>query len=135
MEGVSEGLAIQLAPFNIRVLLVEPSFFRTNWLRGSYATPAKEMTPDYIDGPIHKSLEAYPTKHGKQPGDPERAARIVIDVATEVGVGAEDEVKKCFRLPLGNDAVDFGRAHLKKLTYDFDTTERLARTADFEEHE
>jgi NAD(P)-dependent dehydrogenase (short-subunit alcohol dehydrogenase family) len=132
MEGLSEGLALQLAPFGIRVLLVEPSFFRTNWLVGGYATPTKAMTQDYVGGPIDDFLKMYPTRHGKQPGDPVKAAKIIIDVATEVGPGADEEVKKCLRLPLGNDAIDFGRKYFEKLKHDFDVVETLARSADYE---
>ena len=133
MEGLTEGLAMQLEPFGVRVLLVEPSFFRTNWLVGGYVTPAKEMTKDYVSGPIDKFLQAYPKRHGQQPGDPVRAAKIIIDIATEVGIGADEEVKKCTRIPLGNDAVDFGRAYFKKLQHDFDTMESVARSADFDQ--
>lgn len=131
MEGLTEGLAMQLEPFGIRVLLVEPSFFRTNWLVGGYATPVKEMTKDYVGGPIDQFLQAYPTRHGKQPGDPGKAAKIILDIATEVGVGADEEIKKCLRIPLGNDAVDFGRKYFKKLQHDFDAAESVARSADF----
>jgi len=54
-------------------------------------------------------------------------------VATEVGVGADAEVKKCLRIPLGNDAVDFGKKYFKKLQQDFDTMDAIARSADFNE--
>lgn len=91
------------------------------------------MTEDYVEGPIDKFLTAYPQQHGKQPGDPVKAAELIIDVATEVGVGADEEVKKCLRLPLGNDAIDFGREYFDKLKHDFDTTEKIARSADFDQ--
>jgi NAD(P)-dependent dehydrogenase (short-subunit alcohol dehydrogenase family) len=133
MEGLTEGLAMQLEPFNIRVLLVEPSFFRTNWLVGGYVTPQKEMTKDYLGSTIDSFLKAYPARHGKQPGDPVKAARLIIDVATEVGVGADKDVKKCLRLPLGNDAIEFGRKYFEKLTHDFDTMESIARSADYDQ--
>jgi NAD(P)-dependent dehydrogenase (short-subunit alcohol dehydrogenase family) len=133
VEAIAEGLAMQLAPFNIRVLLVEPGFFRTNWLQGSYATPQKKMTKAYTDGPVDAFLKKYPTLHGKQPGDPEKAAKIIVDVVTGVGVGADEEVKKCLRLPLGNDAMQFGRDYIQKLTHNFDVMEPLARNAVFSE--
>lgn len=39
LEAVCEGLAMQLAPFGVKMLIVEPGLFRTNWLQGSYTTP------------------------------------------------------------------------------------------------
>jgi NAD(P)-dependent dehydrogenase (short-subunit alcohol dehydrogenase family) len=132
IEAISEGLAMQLAPFNIAVLSVEPGLFRTNWLQGSYAIPAKEMTQDYVDGPVDAILQKYPTQHGKQAGDPAKAAKIIVDVATGAGLGADEEVKKCLRLPLGNDAIAFGRAYIKQLTHEFNIMEPLARSAVFD---
>lgn len=115
LEGVSEALAAEVAPWNIRVLIVEPGHFRTNFqavvdpatVSDAYrGTPADEMT---------KKLTAM---HGVQPGDPDLAAAAIVEVVAGTGRGASEEVRRCLRLPLGKDAFIRMGEHLEKWEHD-----------------
>lgn len=127
LEAVSEGLHAQLKHFGVRVIIIEPGLFRTNWLAGSYVTPAKGLEKDYIGTPVSDALTQYPTIHGMQEGDPSKAAKAIVEMATGTGIGARDGMKASLRLPLGGDAMDKARDYVKKLSAELDAVEGVAR--------
>ncbi len=98
VEGFSEVLASEVAPFGVKVVIVEPGGFRTDW-QGSSMT-LHSVGPDYEQtvGAINRYRQ---DSHGTQPGDPARAARVIIDV-----VGEENPPR---RLLLGSDALAAAR--------------------------
>jgi NAD(P)-dependent dehydrogenase (short-subunit alcohol dehydrogenase family) len=75
VEGMSEALAQEMAPFGIRVTIVEPGSFRTEFRRaGAYEAP---MLPAY--GPSLGSFRrSLVETDGKQPGDPDRGAQAIV---------------------------------------------------------
>jgi NAD(P)-dependent dehydrogenase (short-subunit alcohol dehydrogenase family) len=68
LEGASEALAGEVAPFGIRVTIVEPGPFRTEFLGRSMSVAAP--IPEYQDGPSGAMRERFGKGHGQQPGDP-----------------------------------------------------------------
>jgi NAD(P)-dependent dehydrogenase (short-subunit alcohol dehydrogenase family) len=79
LAAFSEVLALDLAEFGIRVTVVEPAGFRTGFLtEGSLAVT--ESTIAGYDA-VRKTQERYLAMNGAQPGDPERAAEIIISLA------------------------------------------------------
>jgi NAD(P)-dependent dehydrogenase (short-subunit alcohol dehydrogenase family) len=131
LEGVAEGLAMQLGPFGVKTLLVEPGLFRTNWLSGSYATPAIGMSKEYEGTALEDALRGYPELDGKQEGDPEKAARVILDVVE--GKKLKDKLVPgtCLRLPLGNDGMDKAKAAIARLQENFDAVDTLGRSTGF----
>jgi NAD(P)-dependent dehydrogenase (short-subunit alcohol dehydrogenase family) len=94
VEGFSEVLASEVAPFGVRVVIVEPGAFRTDW-QGSSMT-LHPTGPDYEE--TVGAINRYRAENdGVQPGDPARAARVILDVL------ASDDLPR--RLVLGADAV------------------------------
>lgn len=76
VEGFSEVLAGEVAPFGIRVVIVEPGAFRTDWQGSSMELHA--VGPDYEQ--TVGAMNTYRAENtGNQPGDPVRAARVLID--------------------------------------------------------
>ncbi len=101
--GLSEALAQEVAPFGIKVLVVEPGAFRTSFAGGGlYQTSAM---PEYAEsvGPVRTNL---PDSDGRQPGDPAKAAAAIV--------AALDADETPLRLPLGNDAADAVAASLEE---------------------
>ncbi|KAG0709824.1 hypothetical protein DFH29DRAFT_885950 [Suillus ampliporus] len=100
VHAMSETLALELKPFNIRVLLVEPGAFRTENIY-SHQWDCSNPIPDYdeqrADGCVNFSKPA-----GKQPGDPDKAMNIVVDVVKGEGRAAGREWP--LYLVLGRDA-------------------------------
>ncbi|MET7748891.1 SDR family NAD(P)-dependent oxidoreductase [Micromonospora sp. NPDC005367] len=95
VEGFSEVLANETAPFGVKVIIVEPGAFRTDWQGTSMRL--HDVGADYQDsvGRMHRLRRET---DGAQPGDPARAAAVIVDI-----VGHEAPPR---RLLLGADAVE-----------------------------
>jgi NAD(P)-dependent dehydrogenase (short-subunit alcohol dehydrogenase family) len=95
LEGWSEALAGEVSPFGIRVLIVEPSRFRTEF-NASDVLRSAEQNPTYDDviGAVRTNMAAA---DGIQEGDPQRAATAIR--------GMLDTTDAPLRLPLGTEAV------------------------------
>jgi NAD(P)-dependent dehydrogenase (short-subunit alcohol dehydrogenase family) len=92
--GFSDALAMEVAPFGVKVCTLEPGGIRTNWARrAGQNTP--DLLPDYeaAVGPILKMLQSL---EGRQEGDPRKIAELIVQLANS------DEVPR--RLILGVDA-------------------------------
>jgi NAD(P)-dependent dehydrogenase (short-subunit alcohol dehydrogenase family) len=121
VEGFSEALAIEVAPLGIRVTIVEPSGFRTDWA-GRSAAESKNRIADYAPT-AGKNLEDLRGYSGKQPGDPVRAAAAII--------AAVESPSPPLRLLLGKAALKGARGKLDMLKKDFDAWEKTTVEADF----
>ncbi|MET0636563.1 MAG: SDR family NAD(P)-dependent oxidoreductase [Chitinophagaceae bacterium] len=96
VEGISRGLAVELAPLGIYVTSVEPGIFRTGFLSAESYALSENVIDDYLEivGP---SKELGTTLHGRQPGDPEKLARVILDLV-HLPIPP-------LQLPIGKDAV------------------------------
>ncbi|TDD72175.1 SDR family NAD(P)-dependent oxidoreductase [Actinomadura darangshiensis] len=122
LEGLSEALALEVAPFGVKVLVVEPGSFRTGFAGGGlYQTTAM---PEYA-GSVGRVRTDLPDSDGKQPGDPAKAAAAIVT--------ALDAGDTPLRLPLGNDAADAVDAALTGARKEFEAWESTSRGTDFEE--
>ena len=125
VDGYSESLSKETANLGIKVTVVAPSGFRTDWA-GRSANNSKIVIDDYKDtaGVNKDNIRGY---SGKQPGDPERAAQAIVKA-----VEAEHPP---LRLLLGKAALNGARVKLQELKTDFDTWEEITTGADFPEGE
>lgn len=121
LEGFSEALAQEVAPLGVKVLLVEPSGFRTDWA-GRSANEAKATIADY-DATAGARREQLRAVSGKQPGDPVRAAEAII--------AAVESPEPPLRLLLGKAALAAGRAKIETLRRDFEAWANVSEGADF----
>ncbi len=78
LEGLMEALAKEVAPLGIRVTSVQPGAFRTDW-SGRSMQRSSERMPAYEEH-VHSRLDMIAQMDGKQPGDPVRAAKIIVDL-------------------------------------------------------
>ncbi|MEV4937253.1 oxidoreductase [Streptomyces zaomyceticus] len=117
LEGISEALHGELAPLGVRVTIVEPGGLRTDFLNGSSIRVEPAAIEDYAAGagPVRAALAH---NDGRQPGDPVKAARAVVDL-TEV---AEPPL----RLQLGADAVERVEAKLDLVRRELDQWRHVA---------
>lgn len=95
VEGFSESLSREMALVGVRVTVVEPGGFRTDFAGAS--TRLNEGRPEY-DAVVGATARAQRAYDGRQPGDPARAGRAILTLA-----GMEDPP---LRLALGSDAVE-----------------------------
>jgi len=121
VEGLSECLALEVARLGIRVTLVEPSGFRTDWA-GRSANETRAEIADYAAtaGATRRELREL---SGRQPGDPVRAADAILRAA--------ESPTPPLHLLLGKDALRLGREKLEALRKDFTAWEAVTIGADF----
>ena len=123
VEGLSEALWQEVEPLGIKVMLVEPSGFRTDWA-GRSANETEYPIADYADT-ADKNIRQLRAASGNQAGDPVRAAEAIVQ--------AVESPYPPHRLLLGNDAYDGAIAKLDELRAEFIEWETVSRGADFPE--
>jgi NAD(P)-dependent dehydrogenase (short-subunit alcohol dehydrogenase family) len=96
VEGISEALKGELAPLGIDVTVVEPGFFRTDFLDETSLSHTAQQIEDYRDSVGKTRADAAKVNHG-QLGDPRKLAKAFIEL-----VNANNPP---LRLPLGSDTV------------------------------
>jgi NAD(P)-dependent dehydrogenase (short-subunit alcohol dehydrogenase family) len=103
--ALAEALKLEVAHLGIDVTLIEPGYFRTNFLSGGHkVSPAKridDLKP--VIEPVQKALLAYDRK---QPGDPEKGAKLIVEALTRSG-RCSGRGTLPLRLLMGTDAVKY----------------------------
>jgi NAD(P)-dependent dehydrogenase (short-subunit alcohol dehydrogenase family) len=123
VEALSEALSKEVAPLGIKVLIVEPGPFRTDWA-GRSANEVPSTIEDYRSTSGQRA-QMIRDISGNQPGDPVRAAKAIIQA-----VEAKDPP---LRLLLGKQALQNARNKIGELQRDFDAWEKVTLGADFPE--
>lgn len=100
VEGFSESLSKEVKPLGIKVTIVEPGGFRTDFAGAS--TELREGRPEY-DSTVGAAVRFQRDYDGKQPGDPVRAAAVVLHIASLP--------EPPLRLLLGSDAYNAAEKH------------------------
>ena len=121
LEGASCALRMEVAPLGIRVVIVEPGAFRTDFAGRSLQQSATPIG-DYAGTAGHRRKENDYT-HGTQSGDPARAARAIITIA--------EADNPPLRVLLGTDALKVIRTELEDQVAEIDAWEELSRSTDF----
>jgi NAD(P)-dependent dehydrogenase (short-subunit alcohol dehydrogenase family) len=120
LEGASEALAQEVAPFGVKVLIVEPGQFRTRFAgSGLRHMPVIDAYRDVVGG----TRDFARGMDGTQSGDPMKAAAAIE--------AALDAPNTPLRLQLGADAVDAIRTHAETLLRELGTWEAVARDTGF----
>jgi NAD(P)-dependent dehydrogenase (short-subunit alcohol dehydrogenase family) len=125
VDGYSESLSKELAPLGIKVTVIAPSGFRTDWA-GRSANNSKIVIDDYKEtaGTNKDNIRGY---SGNQPGDPVRAAKAMIK--------AVESENPPLRLLLGEAALKGARNKIELLKKDIDTWAEVTVGADFPKEE
>lgn len=121
VEGLSESLAQEIKPLGLKLTIVEPGGFRTDWAGASmaYATPLDAYAPTV------GVVRGYMANHaGQQPGDPLKAAQAILKLV--------DLAEPPLRLPLGNDAMAFLRNGYKTSAEELERWADLTQSTDFD---
>ncbi|MDR3373776.1 MAG: oxidoreductase [Ancalomicrobiaceae bacterium] len=121
LEGMSDALRKEVGPLGIRVSIIEPGAFRTDFA-GRSLQQARAEIADYRDtaGPRRKENDRT---HGTQPGDPARAARTLIDLVAAPALPV--------RLLLGSDAVRIVGAEIDGHRREIDAWKAVSAATDF----
>jgi NAD(P)-dependent dehydrogenase (short-subunit alcohol dehydrogenase family) len=125
LEGITETLRDEVAPFGIHTLIVEPGSFRTGLFRpgAAYMSAAMDEYAETV-GPTREYVQS---DHLKQPGDPAKAAQAILT--------ALDAEKPPLRLTLGPDAIGNIRDHLEFVSDELAEWEPVGRATAIEEEQ
>lgn len=121
VEGLSEALASEIAPLGVKMTIVEPGGFRTDWAGASmdYAEPMEAYA-----GIMDNMRTLMNSVGGSEIGDPERAAQTLLKVA---------QLEEApLRLPLGSDALLFLKSSYQRSLDELDRWSEFSRSTDFE---
>jgi NAD(P)-dependent dehydrogenase (short-subunit alcohol dehydrogenase family) len=123
VEGLSESLAKECAPLGIKVIVIEPGPFRTDWAGRSLKTTQTPLA-DYAEtaGARRAAIQG---RSGRQPGDPVRAAEAIIKA-----VAASNPP---LHLVLGRVAYDGVSAKFKEFCRELEQWQELSLSADYPE--
>ncbi|GGN44872.1 SDR family NAD(P)-dependent oxidoreductase [Streptomyces fuscichromogenes] len=122
VEGLTEVLRHEVAPFGINVIAVEPGAFRTRAYSGFADEPVSETVDAYL--PLVESVRASMVdQDGRQPGDPYRGVRAVVN--------AMDQDRPPSRLVLGASGYDAVHNQLEGMIEELRAYENASRSADF----
>ena len=121
LEGASEALAQEVAPFGIKVLIVEPGQFRTQLAgSGMRHMPVIEAYQPVVGA----TREFAHSMHNTQAGDPRKAAAAIAK--------ALEAQHTPLRLQLGGDSVDAVRTHAQAMLKEMEAWEAVSRSTDFD---
>jgi short-subunit dehydrogenase len=122
LEGFSEALALEVEPLDIKVTIVEPGPFRTNWA-GDSSIRAAKVIDDYAPtaGSRIATINGY---SGQQPGDPAKAAKAIIKIA--------NSENPPLRLALGKVAIDAIRSKLRSMEEELSEWEKVGLDTSFD---
>ncbi len=121
VAAFSEVIALDVKEFGIKVTVVEPSGFRTGFLtRDSLA-----LTPPKIEGyeAVKNTQDRYLSANGQQPGDPDRAAEIFMELA--------ESPEPPMHLFLGKDAYNRASGKLVAMSAELERWKSITTGADF----
>jgi NAD(P)-dependent dehydrogenase (short-subunit alcohol dehydrogenase family) len=123
-EGISEALSAELAPLGIHVTVVEPGFFRTDFLDDASLVRTALEIDDYSETVGKTRGHAADVNH-KQPGDPRKLAKAFIQLAAAANPP--------IRLPLGSDTVARIESKNAHVALELAAWRELSRSTDWAE--
>ncbi|QLG40464.1 SDR family NAD(P)-dependent oxidoreductase [Paenibacillus sp. E222] len=123
VEGISESLSQEVAPFNIHVTLIEPSSFRTDW-GGRSSVKTETSIPELKESIVGQMLQGIELGVGQEAGDPAKAAEAVIKVV--------ETTEPPLRLLLGQQAYDAATYKFNSLLASIEQWKETTINADYE---
>ena len=121
LEGYSESLAKEVAPFGLHVTIVEPGPFRTDFLTPESIRFGAHPLADY-DQRRTLLQAAFQQRNGQQPGDPAKLAQAMVDLA--------NEAQPPMRFIAGSYAVDAADTKLAGMQVELDRWRQLSLSTD-----
>lgn len=121
VEGFSEALADEVARFGIQVTIVEPGFFRTDFLDAKSAQYGELRIEDYAEE-AEQMRSAYADHNHNQAGDPAKLAKAILALA--------NHENPPLRFAAGSDAVGAVREKIGRLQIELDSWQSLSVSTD-----
>jgi NAD(P)-dependent dehydrogenase (short-subunit alcohol dehydrogenase family) len=123
VEGITEGLAVEVKPFGIHVTAVAPGLFNTDFLASDSYVPSKNVLDAYAAS-VGQTRVAAIQHHGQQPGDPAKLAQVILELA--------NSPVPPVHLPVGKDSVALFRDKTVKTEAEVKAWEEISSRTDRE---
>ena len=124
---LSESLRYEVGHLGIEVTVIEPGYFRTEFLTSRISAKNSIDDLNTATSPALSSLEVYDRN---QPGDPRKGAQVIVEVLTKSGRCEGRALPS--RLALGNDAVQIVSSVLDANRSELEEWKELVSTTDFD---
>jgi NAD(P)-dependent dehydrogenase (short-subunit alcohol dehydrogenase family) len=121
VEGISEGLALEVAPLGIKVTAIAPGLFSTDFLADDSSATSRTILEAYA-GTVGQTRAFISQFHGNQPGDPAKLAQVVLQLA--------NSENPPLHLPIGKDSIDGFRTSVARIAKEVDDWEAIAGSTD-----
>jgi len=130
IEGITEALNLEISAFGLRAIIIEPGYFRTNFLGAAAGgqNRAKPL-PAYDGTPAREAQDNFEKYNWQQPGNPVLGAARIWEVVS--GEGLAKGKKKTLRVPLGSDAGAVFKGLAKEYAEVVDEYEDFWKSTDF----
>jgi len=125
VEGLSESLAAEIKPFGIKVTIIRPGFFRTDFLSDTSLAISSASIPDYVGTPAGAMRDFASTANHAQPGDPAQLAKGILTL-----VGSTNPP---LIMPFGSDTVAIMEEKNASVAEELGRWRGLASSTDFAE--
>jgi NAD(P)-dependent dehydrogenase (short-subunit alcohol dehydrogenase family) len=122
VEGISEALSIELAPLGIHATVVEPGYFRTDFLSAQSLSRTAVRIDDY-SGTVGEMRTFAAAVNNQQPGDPQRLAQAIVQLAAARSPPT--------RLALGSDTVARIKEKHRDVERELDLWRQVSLSTDF----
>ena len=122
LELMTDGLAKELKPLGIKVMIAQPGSFRTNFYDTSLKG-TKNKIDDYNET-AGKTRKENVVNHKNQPGDPDKGGQVIVDTI--------EKDNYPFRLLLGSDATNIVASALEERIQEIETWKNISSQSDFE---
>jgi NAD(P)-dependent dehydrogenase (short-subunit alcohol dehydrogenase family) len=126
VEGLSEAMRTELQPLGIRVIIVEPGAFRTDFLDSTSLERAERTFEDYTSTVGATRSWSDQTNHAQR-GDPVKAAAVIVAAASTT--------MPPLRVPLGQDCIERMERKLEEVTREVTLGRAIALSTDYEPEE
>ena len=124
VEGITEALHDELAPLGVHATVVEPGFFRTDFMDNRSLARARQQIADYAET-VGKTRIFAVEKNHQQPGDPKKLAQALLQLV--------NAANPPLRLPLGTDALERIAQKNAFVSQEMATWLSLSESTDFKE--
>lgn len=125
VEAISEALHAELQPLGVHAMVVEPGYFRTDFLDSSSLQVQQNLIDDYADGPVGRMRVTAGERNHDQPGDPVKATAAIIDVV--------ESERPPVRLQLGNDTIAVVEAKIAHVQAELAQWRSISESTDFDD--